>query len=132
MKAILMAITMASLLLAGCATPQEIEGSSGQVKEGFWRDYLDSYQMQGNGTMRLYRRYSDVDAYCVLDKALQEKLRDYFNEGPDATYVVSYRMPTRFEFTGDMYSTEPGRCYTESKLALWVVTDVTAPVGGDE
>lgn len=126
MKRIIILIAFA-LFLTGCGTVQEIEGSSGQVKQGFWKDYLDSYQMQGNGSMRLYRRYSDVDAYCVLDKNLQQEIQRAFHEGVERTYVVSYRGYKASEFSYTRSDLTVGQCYTETNMDLWIVTDFSAP-----
>ena len=63
-------VTLFMLVLVTSCTPQQIPIATGSIRIAGAHDYLDSVQIQGNGSMRVYRRYSDVDVYCTSDAAV--------------------------------------------------------------
>lgn len=130
MKKITLAIMLLVALLVAC-TPQQNPIATGSIRIAGAHDYLDSVQLQGNGSMRVYRRYSDVDAYCTADGAVMTKVRRIWNDKELANQAVyfKYRYANTFETTSDRANIRPGVCFTEPNLTLSILLDVsTEPI----
>ena len=114
-------------LLTACR-PQQIPIATGSIRIAGAHDYLDSVQIQGNGSMRVYRRYSDVDAYCTSDSAVMAKVMHIWNDKELANQAVyfKYRYPIVGETTTDLSNIRPGVCFTEPNMTLNILLDVSS------
>jgi|GEM_PF-5019709 len=123
---LLMLVAGLVLSLLSCK-PQQIPIATGSIRVAGAHDYLDSVQIQGNGSMRVYRRYSSVDAYCTSDAAVMAKVTRIWNDKELASQAVyfKYRYPIVGESTTDMGNIRPGVCFTEANMTLNILLDIS-------
>ena len=103
-------VTLFMFVLVTSCTPQQIPIATGSIRIAGAHDYLDSVQIQGNGSMRVYRRYSDVDVYCTSNAAVMAKVTSIWGDKERANQALyfKYRYANAGESTTNLSNIRPG------------------------
>ena len=127
MKKLSLVIALMLVLVTSC-TPQQIPIATGSIRIAGAHDYLDSVQIQGNGSMRVYRRYSDVDVYCTSDAAVMAKVKQIWGDKERANQALyfKYRYANVGESTTNLSNIRPGVCFVEPNITLNILLDISS------